>query len=269
MCSMVAGVGRRGAAVEDRDRWVFNRLADDYVARPGWPEPLVARLAALGGPGPVVDLGAGTGLLALPLAARGVRVLAVEPALAMLDRLRAAAGALPVEAVGRAAEETGLPAAGATLVLLADALQWVEPERTGREAARLLAGGGAVAVVEARLGGSPFTDAIADLLARENPRARPRPGQRLPQLLRAAGVRGAVEERFRSEELLSPERLDAVLRSLSLVGPALGPERLAGLLAEARALAGAAGGATWTREVRLTWGRVAGWRPQLPWKAPP
>jgi SAM-dependent methyltransferase len=250
-------VGRRGVAVEDRDRWVFNRLAEDYAARPGYPAALVERLAALAGAGPVADLGAGTGLLALPLAARGLRVAAVEPAGAMLDRLRSDATGLPVEPVAATAEETGLPAASASLVLLADAIQWVEPERAGREAARLLGPGGAVAVVEARLGGSPFSDAVAALLADANPRARPRPAGRLPQLLAAAGVRRPVEERFDSEVALPPDRLDAVLRSLSLVGPALGPDRLGRLLAEARALAGAAGGATWTREVRLTWGRGA------------
>ena len=78
-------MGRRGVGVEDGDRWVFNRLADDYRARPGYPAALVDRLHALaGGAGTVVDLGAGTGLLALPLAGRGLAVRAVEPASAML-----------------------------------------------------------------------------------------------------------------------------------------------------------------------------------------
>jgi SAM-dependent methyltransferase len=243
--------------VEDRDRWVFNRLAADYGSRPGYPGALVDRLLTLAGPGPVVDLGAGTGLLALPLAARGVRVVAVEPAGAMLDRLREGALGLRVEPVHRPAEETGLPGGSATLVLLADALQWVEPERAGVEAGRLLPSGGVVAVVEPRLGGSPFADGLASLLARENPRARPRPDGRLPQLLRAARVGEPVLEIFRAEELLEPRRLDGVLRSVSLVGPALGPERLERLLASARELARAHGGATFTRELRLTWGRVA------------
>lgn len=250
-------MGRRGIDVADRDRWVFNRLAGDYRARPGYPVPLVERLASLAGAGPVVDLGAGTGLLALPLASRGLRVAAVEPAAAMLDVLREEAAALPVLAVHRPAEETGLPDRHASLVLLADALQWVEPERAGEEASRILAPGGALAVVEARLGGSPFSDGVASLLARENARARPRPAERLLQFLHAAGIRRTEAEAWRAEDLLPPGRLDAVLRSLSLVGPALGPERLERLLVEARALAAASGGAAWTREIRLTWGRRA------------
>ena len=58
-------------------------------------------------------------------------------------------------------------------------------------------------------------------------------------------------ERFVDEQLLDPARLDAVLRSLSLVGPALGPAALARLLAEARALAEAHGGARWRRVITL------------------
>ena len=142
-------------------------------------------------------------------------------------------------------------------MLLADALHWVEPEAAGREAARLLAPGGAVAVIEVRIRGSAFADGLSDLLARMNPKAQPRPRGRLDQFLFAAGVTGRASETYLDEQLLPPERLDAVLRSLSLVGPALGPDRLAGLLAEARLLAARAGGATWTRELRLTWGRRA------------
>ena len=159
-------MGRQGIDVDDLDRWVFNRLAGDYRARPGYPSAIVDRLVALsGGTGPAVDLGAGTGLLSLPLAARGVSVRAVEPAAAMLDVLREEAGGLPVTPVLAAAESTGLSGGEAKLVLLADALQWVAPEAAGLEAGRLLAPGGAVAVVEAHLGGSPFTDGLVALLA--------------------------------------------------------------------------------------------------------
>ncbi|HEX8910372.1 MAG TPA: methyltransferase type 11, partial [Anaeromyxobacteraceae bacterium] len=65
-------MGRRSVSLHDQDRWVFNRLADDYLARPPYPDALVERLAALaGGAGArAVDLGAGVGHLALPLAAR-------------------------------------------------------------------------------------------------------------------------------------------------------------------------------------------------------
>jgi hypothetical protein len=63
------------------------------------------------------------------------------------------------------------------------------------------------------------------------------------------------EERHEDEVALSPARLDVVLRSLSYVGPALGPAALASLLADAQALAEVHGGAVWKREIALDWSR--------------
>jgi SAM-dependent methyltransferase len=251
-------VSRRHASTADPARWVFNRLAGDYAARPPYPPPLVARLLALaGGAGAAIaDLGAGTGHLALPLAAAGARVHAVEPARAMLEVLAAtrAPGVTPVHA---AAERTGLPAGAFDLVVLADAAQWVDPDRTGREIARLLAPGGAAAVVVPRLASTPFLDALADRLARANPRARPAPPA-VDLLLSLATAAPPARETFEDAAPLDDERLDAVLRSLSYVGPALGPAALAALLADARALARAHGGAVWRRSILLAWARRGG-----------
>jgi len=253
-------VGRRGARPDDDDRWVFNRLAQDYRSRPGYPPALVGRLAELaGGRGAVVvDLGAGIGHLALPLAARGLEVRAVEPARRMLELLRSGGGDGRVEAVHATAEETGLPDASAGAAILADALQWIDPDRAGREAARVVAPGGLVAVVTARLSDGGFSRAISALLAEANHRARPRAPGRPAQFLHAAAVVRVEEQTFLHEEALSPPRLDAVLRSLSLVGPALGPDAVAGLLARARGLAEAHGGAVWARVLTLRFGRRAG-----------
>src|SRR5881394_2383331 len=85
-------LGRRKVSLDQPSRWVFNRMAEFHAARPPYPAALVDALADLAGPvgSRVADLGAGVGHLALPLAARGFDVAAVEPAEAMLDALRKA-----------------------------------------------------------------------------------------------------------------------------------------------------------------------------------
>ena len=57
------------------------------------------------------------------------------------------------------------------------------------------------------------------------------------------------------ESPLDGDGLAALLRSLSHVGPALGPAALAELLGEAAALAERHGGARWARSLTLTWAR--------------
>jgi SAM-dependent methyltransferase len=64
---------------------------DEWYANLELEEP-VAALADLAGPGPVLELGVGTGRLALPLAARGVPVYGVEASAAMVAKLKAKPG---------------------------------------------------------------------------------------------------------------------------------------------------------------------------------
>jgi SAM-dependent methyltransferase len=76
------------------DEWVAQR----YEAL--WPElfdpavidPTVDFLARLAGDGPVLELGIGTGRIALPLSRRGVRVHGIEKSPAMIARLAAQHG---------------------------------------------------------------------------------------------------------------------------------------------------------------------------------
>jgi SAM-dependent methyltransferase len=61
-------------------------------------EPVIDFLAELAGEGPALELGIGTGRIALPLAERGVRVHGIDASEAMVGKLRAKAGgdAIPV-----------------------------------------------------------------------------------------------------------------------------------------------------------------------------
>src|SRR5919197_3333231 len=52
----------------------------------------VALLAGLAGTGPVLELGVGTGRVALPLAARGLQVHGIDASQAMVEKLRAKPG---------------------------------------------------------------------------------------------------------------------------------------------------------------------------------
>lgn len=68
-------------------------VAAGYDNQPrGDEDAAVARLAALAGEGPALEFAIGTGRIALPLAATGLRVDGVEQSEAMIERLRAKAG---------------------------------------------------------------------------------------------------------------------------------------------------------------------------------
>jgi SAM-dependent methyltransferase len=224
---------------------VFERLSEAYRARPGYPEALVGRLLALVPAGArVVDLGAGTGLLAEPLARAGARVVAVEPARAMLAVCAERVAGLSVELVCAPAEYTGLRDASADLVLLADAAQWVDPEAAGHEAV----------TVEPRPADTPFMQALEALLAEANPERRPQgPGRGRQWLALASGGARVHALELAHDVELDLEKLGQVLRSLSYLAPALGPRRMEALVEEAKALALRHGGARWDRVLRLSW----------------
>src|SRR5664279_324218 len=74
----------------------YDRIADSYDR---WvnisneeTEATISALAALAGSGPVLELGVGTGRLALPLVARGLVVHGIERSLSMTKQLRAKPG---------------------------------------------------------------------------------------------------------------------------------------------------------------------------------
>ncbi len=84
------------APVEGYDERSYGRgmadVYDDWYAGVSDVDATVARLAALAEGGPVLELGVGTGRLALPLADRGLDVWGVDTSPDMLARLRAKPG---------------------------------------------------------------------------------------------------------------------------------------------------------------------------------
>lgn len=65
---------------------------DDWYGVPGDIEAVTAFLAELAGSGPALELGIGTGRVALPLSQRGVEVHGIDASGAMAEKLRAKSG---------------------------------------------------------------------------------------------------------------------------------------------------------------------------------
>lgn len=123
----------------------FSTAADIYdAARPGYPDDAVDWMIPAGARS-ALDVGAGTGKLTSALVARGVDVLAVDPSAEMLAVLqRVVPGARTL--VG-AAEALPAPDGSVDVVTAAQAWHWVDPDRAGAEAARVLVRGGRLSLV--------------------------------------------------------------------------------------------------------------------------
>ncbi len=125
----------------------FDRAADYAKYRPSYPDAaLNLILEDLGDPCQLVaaDVGAGTGISSRLLAERGIRVLAIEPNVAMQE---AAAPHPRVEFCDGTAEQTHLTEASVDLVTCFQSFHWFEPDTTLREFHRILKRSGRLALV--------------------------------------------------------------------------------------------------------------------------
>ena len=71
--------------------------SSDELFQPAAIEPVVEFLAVLAGDGDALELGIGTGRIALPLSRRGVRVHGIDLSTAMVAQLRAKPGAEEID----------------------------------------------------------------------------------------------------------------------------------------------------------------------------
>ncbi len=229
---MVAG--RRSVGAHDSAAWVYNRIAHVYDARPLYPIAVVDAVGRLAGrPGARIgDIGAGTGHLALPLAARGFDVTAVEP--------HASEEAMPLEP------------ASLDIAIVADAVHFLDAELTARELSRVLAPQAALALMTSDFGDTPFMRGIVSIMESAAPR-RPRDmAQAIVQLFATSGARLERTERFSDDTPVDDETLEKILRSISFIGPAMTPERFTAFHDRIRALPGPR---IWTRTLTLHSGR--------------
>ena len=123
----------------------FSRLAPAYAScRPRYPAELFSYLGGLLDRHELAwDCAAGSGQATIPLAGIFGRVLATDASAAMLDQ---APRHPRIEYRVASAEKSGLNPGTADLVVVAQALHWLDLDRFYREAARVLAPGGVLAV---------------------------------------------------------------------------------------------------------------------------
>ena len=135
----------------------FSALAPAYARRrPRYPEQLFDYLGSVcGGHELAWDCAAGTGQATISLAHRFRHVVATDASQAMLSQAPAHAN---VEYRVAAAESSGIPSGTADLVTVAQALHWLNVEEFYREADRVLAPGGILAVWAY---GTPATDSAS------------------------------------------------------------------------------------------------------------
>jgi SAM-dependent methyltransferase len=206
-------------------------------ARPEYPPDavdLLVRLLALRAGRTLVDLGAGTGKLSRLAAARGARVVAVEPAAAMVRRA-AGPGVLPVRAV---AESLPLRRHAADAACAASAFHWFDGRRALGEVHRVLRRGGRLALLwNQRDDAVPWVAALSAIVNRhEGDAPRYRSGAWRAAFDASRDLFRPLEEaRFEHVHELAPEGVVERVASVSFVA-ALGEPARRAVLEEVRAL---------------------------------
>jgi SAM-dependent methyltransferase len=195
----------------------FTGLASAYAKyRPDYPAEAIDFICSrcgLGSDSVVVDVGCGTGISSRLFAARGMRVIGIEPNAEM--RATAEAGPVPegaprpVYREGQA-EATGLPSQSADAIVAAQAFHWFEPEAALREFHRLLKPGGWVILLwNERDEGDPFTAAYGAIIrsAREATEVEMPRGRAGEPLLHSPFFQDAERVVFRNQQTLDEEEL--------------------------------------------------------------
>jgi SAM-dependent methyltransferase len=132
---------------------VFDQIAAEYDRhRPAYPDELVdqaCQIAGLGSGDHVLEVGCGSGQLTCSLAARGLRVTAVEPGQNLIAlATQNLHGAGDAEFVNAQFEDASLPAGKFRAVFSASAFHWIDPKLSWQKAADALVPGGTLALVQ-------------------------------------------------------------------------------------------------------------------------
>lgn len=179
--------------------WDYTELADAYLRRPGYAPAAIDEILARSGSVPgdrVCDVGAGTGNLTVPLARRGLAVIALEPNRRMADLgARQTADFPEVKWVQAVAEDTGQPDGSFHLVTFASSFNVTDQPRALREAARILRPGDWLACLfNHRELADPIQHEVQCIIEREVPEFRhgSRREDQLP-VIAASGLFGPID----------------------------------------------------------------------------
>jgi SAM-dependent methyltransferase len=205
----------------------FSNRVDDYVRyRPSYPRAVLdalLRIAHLGRDRVVADVGSGTGIFASLLLQSGARVIGIEPNAAMRAAAqRGLAAHSGFESLDGSAEATGLANSSVDLVTAAQAFHWFDPVQTRREFARILRGGGHVALVWNQRRDTPFNrdyDAMLDRFAPDyqSLREKDRAAERMIRAFFAPS--SPTYSTFENEQRLDAAGLAGRLKSSSFAPP--------------------------------------------------
>jgi len=216
----------------------FGRAAGDYDRyRPGFPESFFDHLDQKGWIAPglrALDLGTGTGSLALGFAARGVVATGLDIAPDLLDvaRRTATAHGLAAEFVEGSAEDTGLPGRSFDLVSAGQCWWWFDSDRAAQEAVRLLVSGGRLLICDFSYLPLPGNVcALSEKLVLEHNPGWPRAGWRgvhpeQVQALDVAGFRDVESFSYTVGLPFTHEEWRGRMRTCNGVGSALEPEQV-------------------------------------------
>ena len=140
----------------ERDRstlaTIFDRIPYSYDRyRPGYALEAIEALVELSGArhgAAILEIGAGTGKLTVPLAERGFAITAVEPGERMADLLARRVRRWPrIRIVRSTFEDTPIEPSSFDLVVAATSFHWLDPDRRYDLAADALRPGGALGLI--------------------------------------------------------------------------------------------------------------------------
>ena len=211
----------------------FGRSAADYAHyRPGFPDSFFDRVMDAGWASAgmrALDLGTGTGSLALGFAERGLTTVGIDISPQLLDvaRQRAAGAAFSATFVEGQAETTGCDADSFELVTAGQCWWWFDGATAAQEALRVLRPGGRLLVATFSYLALPGTVAhrTEELVLRHNP-GWPKAGWRgvhpeQVQDLDVAGFRSVESFSYVEDVLFSHEAWRGRMRTCNGVGSAL------------------------------------------------